>query len=351
MSFELFVEASGRTGRTNDGDDDRPLTKKQRAALERRLDRLDDKLAKSVGEATALVEGLVTDASEHVDALRLRHGFVRMKTPGAGVDISDRSAPDLKYRPASTRLMSPNGIALPFSLITILEAQSRTLPGKKAAPTPLMLRRETSEDIGWTDLIASGATPSGDGRHRMGVLDKKQRQVQTTLDRLVAERLVELAGGPRTRNRYEHFRLMRDDARRDLVNDYYRTPEDPAEYFTVPFELFTNLWIYVLEDSELALLLIAARMHHQGGEVVQRMPAGTRLLHYGLSRDAFAAHQMLDRLGLLRVDSDPQRHDGRVTDYATRGAQPHGLLFLPEGLRKPALPTLITAINAWLDEA
>ena len=60
MSFEVLVEASGRTGGTNDGDDDRPLTKKQRAALERRLDRLDDKLAKSVAEATALVDELVT---------------------------------------------------------------------------------------------------------------------------------------------------------------------------------------------------------------------------------------------------------------------------------------------------
>ena len=80
------------------------------------------------------------------------------------------------------------------------------------------------------------------------------------------------------------------------------------------------------------------------------MPAGTRLLHYGLSRDAFAAHQMLDRLGLLHVVSDPQRHHGQAVDYATRGAQPHGLLFLPDGLRQSALPTLKAAITDWLDE-
>jgi hypothetical protein len=128
----------------------------------------------------------------------------------------------------------------------------------------------------------------------------------------------------------------------------YSVPNDG--FFTVPVSLFTNGWIYVLEDSELALLLIAARLRHKRGDVVVPMEAGPRLLNYGLSRDAFEAHGMLDSLGLLEVEEDPERHaDGKVHDYPTRGARPHGIRFLPSGLDRPALSSVAAEVQRRLD--
>ncbi len=90
-----------------------------------------------------------------------------------------------------------------------------------------------------------------------------------------------------------------------------------------------------------------ARLRHKNGDEGQRLPAGTRVLHYGLGRDSFAAHKMLDRLKLMEVLPDEARwFDGtRSEDYSTRGAQPHSLQFLPEGLQKDVAATLLDEIN------
>ena len=114
----------------------------------------------------------------------------------------------------------------------------------------------------------------------------------------------------------------------------------------MPSSLFTNGWIHVLEDSELVLLLIAARMLSRHGDTPQPLPSGARKLHYGLSRDSFeAAHRMLDYLGILDVISDYQRNaDGKVDGFRDRGAQPHLLRFHPETLDNPAYPTIIDTI-------
>jgi len=92
----------------------------------------------------------------------------------------------------------------------------------------------------------------------------------------------------------------------------------------VPSSLFTNGWIHVLEDSELVLLLIAARMRSRHGDTPQPLPSGARKLHYGLSRDSFeAAHRMLDYLGILDVISDYQRNaDGKVDGFRDGAPNP-----------------------------
>ena len=109
----------------------------------------------------------------------------------------------------------------------------------------------------------------------------------------------------------------------------------------------------MLEDSELILLLITARLRAEHGDTAQPLPAGPRKLHYGLSRDSFeAAHRMLGYLGILDVISDYQRSaDGKVESFRDRGAQPHRLRLHPDALDKPAYPTIVDIITAQIAQS
>jgi hypothetical protein len=320
----------------------RPPRGRERIVLAKRCERLRE-LQASIEESTTNLQNLVSAGT--LDAFRLRHGFVRLERPSAR-DASDRSAPDSEHRPPSTRLMSPNGIALRFYLIALLEAQVRTRAGARPGDNPMALRGEGPE-IGWSDFVATSAVASGEGRTRMSLLDKKVRQLQTTLKRLDAENLVDLPNKKRTQGKYERFLLNRDDARHHHVTDLYRVPNADESTFAVPLELFTRGWIYVLEDSELALLLITARNFSKYGQQQQPLPGGVRVMNYGLGQDSFEAHRVLEYLGLIDVSSDYRRQsNGQVADYDTKGpADPHKLLFIPAGLEKHAVTTFLTAIQ------
>ncbi|MBN2447245.1 MAG: hypothetical protein JXO22_10990 [Phycisphaerae bacterium] len=314
---------------------------RERAVLAKRCDRL-RAMQTSVDAATEHLRLLPSENS--LDALRLRHGFVRL-TVGTTKDASDRAAPPLEYRPSATRLLSPNGIALKFCLIALLEAQARTKPGTRPGDNPWPLRGNGSQR-GWTDFVATGAVNTGSGRGRSSAVDKNLRQVQSALKRLHAEHLVDLPNAAARHKKYEGFLLNREDGRRQWFNDLYRVPDDDREFFTVPLTLFTRGWIYVLQDSELALLLITARNRSLHGAEEQPLRGGTRVTNHGLGPDAFEAHRVLDYLGLIDVSSDYRRQeDGRVADYETEGAEPHRLLFHPDALEHSAVPTFLAEIE------
>lgn len=300
----------------------------------------------SVEEATERINELI--AAGNIDTLRLRHGFVRQETSPAADNASDRTAPAREHRPSATRLLSPNGIALPFYLTALLEAQARTKPGTKPGDNPLPLKGNASQ-LGWTHLVATGAESSGRGRTRSTVVDKNLRQIQSALKRLKAESLVDCPNFAAAHGKYEGFLLNMEDERRRSTNDLYRVPEHEEAYFTVPLALFTSGWIHVLEDSELALLLITARNRHLHGDEELPLPGNIRVVHHGLSQDAFEAHRVLDYLGLIDVTSDYRRQtDGRVHKYNENGAEPHKLLFQPEALKDSAIPAFLDAIEKQL---
>ncbi|MCD5422666.1 hypothetical protein LRS71_24455 [Rhodococcus pyridinivorans] len=311
----------------------RPPTRKGVETLKKRARRLAD-AQQSITEAVDKIRRLTM--SNHLPEIRLRHGFVRLSIP-ASPNSSDRSAPKPEHRPPSTRLMSPNGIALKLELIALFEAQTRTQPGLRPLDNTTPLREVSDGDMCWSNYIASGAQSTvGDG-YLMSAQDKKFRQLGTALDRLKKEGLIHSPNHERRADKHQGFRLMREDARRGHTGDFYRVPDAAEEYFTIPATLVTNGWIYVLEDSELALLLIAARLRAKHGDVTVRLEAGPRVLNYCLSRDSFEAHRMLKWLGLLDVTvDDDRRPNGRVENYAKKGALPHGLRFLPAGLDKDA---------------
>jgi hypothetical protein len=323
----------------------RPPNARERAVLKARLDRL-TQMEQSVAHAGARLQELLAGRSTSPGDVRIRHGFVRLFVPDSAVDTTNRNATRRDQRPPSTRLMSPRGRALSFFLIALFEAQMRLAPGQAATRNELPLKAE-NDRTGWTDYIATDAQDATEGRIFVDVPTKKARQIQSSLVRLHNENLISVPPAKARHRRYQDFVLKREDARPRGDNSVYRVPEHDSEFFTVPASLFTSGWIHVLEDSELVLLLIAARMHSKHGGVPRPLPSGPRKLNYGLSRDSFeAGHRVLDYLGILDVISDYQRNeDGKVDGFADRGAQPHLLRFHPETFDKPAFPTIIDTIT------
>jgi len=327
-------------------DPSKPPNKKERAQLRTRRARL-DAMAESAAKATAAINMLAEGGS--MEALQVRPQFVRLSTPGNSPrrgGPSDRRLPDADARPPASRLISSRGAALRFFLTALFEAQARTSPGRRPG-NKRPLQAGGDDVISWADLLASPAQDAIYGNTVMHVAEKKARQVNNTLARLADEELIELTRIGESENKYEKFRLMHEGGRRPHgQNIAYEDPLREAA-FPVPVTLFTSGWIHVLEDTELAfILMLAARYHENGGQQIS-IDGTTRLDRYGIGRDAYKAHVMLSHLGLVTVTPDPGRHrDGKVEGY-NEGEQPllHAFDFHPDQFGRDAMTELRTQID------
>ena len=277
--------------------------------------------------------------------------------PGAPLpgDPSDRRLPDQEDRPPATRLITPRGAALRVFLTALFEAQTRIRPGQQPGnKRPLASR--ASGKISWIDLLASDATPSGTGKYHMSASAKKTRQMESAIDRLSQGRTRRTH--PHGETRHREVRGIPPDARRRQPTERLqralprpRRASEPA--FPVPVALFTNGWIHVLEDTELSFILMMANCHHTSGGREFLVTAEDRLLRFGMAHDAYKAHMMLSRLGLVTVAPDPRRRaDGTVEDFDSEGsAFPHKFGFTPAGFDRDAFATLTTEIDRELGRA
>jgi hypothetical protein len=331
----------------------RPPNQKERRLLARRQARL-AAMAESAGKATVAMQTL---AGRHgIEAVLVRPVFARVSpaasrpraTPGRR-EPSDRRLPDRDSRPPASRLISPRGAALRFYLTALFEAQAGTVPGARSQNRrPLQAGGDV---ISWADLLASPAQNAVSGNTVMRVADKKARQLSHTLDVLAREELAGLtpAGqlGTGRYDKYDKFQLLHEGGRRATgANIAYQVPlGEPT--FPVPAALFTSGWIHVLEDTELAFILMLAAGHHENGGQQVSVPGTERLDSYGLGRDAYEAHKMLARLGLVTVIADPGRYpDGKVEGYNEgESAQLHAFIFHPGQFSRDAL----TEVRAQID--
>jgi len=314
-------------------------TQRERAAFERRLERL-NRLAGSVTKAQEALRS-VSSKSKLGSHLLLRPEFIYRNVP-APPAASDRALPAPEHRPPATRIMSPRGAALRLYLTAIAEAQIRCSPGTRPANIH-DLRPKRNQDVGWVDLLVSPARPSGRGRIRMTVQDKKLRQLQSALNRLAEAGLVGLPQREEPSGQYEGFQLYHEGGNRPVGDPLpYTVPKKNVVVVHLPQGMVTSGWIHVLEDTEIAFVLMVAcgrgSLRDEDGIAI---PADVRLLHYGIGRDAYDAHLMLSRLGLLDV-STPGRHlDGKVQDFHA-GEPPvlHRLKLLSEGFEQDAVEAL-----------
>jgi hypothetical protein len=311
-------------------------------------------MGESAAKATAAINMLAVGGS--IEALQVRPQFVRLSTPGNSPRNtprrgapSDRRLPGADARPPASRLISSRGAALRFFLTALFEAQARTSPGRRPG-NKRPLQAGGDDVISWADLLASPAQDAIYGNTVMHIAEKKARQLDNTLARLASEELIELTRTGESGNKYdkyENFRLMHEGGRRPHgQNIAYEVPlREPA--FPVPVTLFTSGWIHVLEDTELAFILMLAARHHENGGQQISIDGATRLDRYGIGRDAYKAHVMLSHLGLVTVTPDPSRHrDGKVEGY-NQGEQPllHAFDFHPGQFSRDAMTELRTQID------
>jgi len=311
-------------------------------------------MAESVGKANWSMGAI---AGGGIRAVWVRNEFVDMALSGVQLigDPSDRKFPVKEDRPPAARLITPRGAALRVYLTALLEAQTRVRPGQRPGNTRPLATRPGGK-ISWIDLLASDAEPYGERKHHMSVSAKKTKQVTSAIGRLAKEELVELTGtGKPGAKKYEGFLLMHELGRRPHGSAMpYTVPVVPPEQaFPVPVTLFTNGWVHILEDSELAFILMMAAFDQATGGQPFMITAADRLHRFGMKHDGYEAHKMLSRLGLVTVTPDDRRRpDGTVEEFNSEGKPlPHVLRFTPDGFGRDAFTTLSAEIDRRLGPA
>ena len=296
-------------------------------------------------------------ASGGISAVWVRNEFVDMALSGVQLlgDPSDRKLSVKQDRPPAARLITPRGAALRVYLTALLEAQTRVRSGQRPGNTRPLATRPGGK-ISWIDLLASDAEPYGERKHHMSVSAKKTRQMTSAIGRLAKEELVELTGtGKPGAKKYEGFLLMHELGRRPHGSAMpYTVPVVPPEQaFPVPVTLFTSGWVHILEDSELAFILMVAAFDQATGGQPFMISAADRLHRFGMKHDGYEAHKMLSRLGLVTVTPDDRRRpDGTVEEFNSEGKPlPHVLRFTPDGLGRDAFTTLSAEIDHRLGPA
>jgi hypothetical protein len=293
--------------------------------------------------------------------LLVRWPFVSRHQSDVVGEWSDRVLPPRRERPPATRLVSAHGIALRFYLIALFVAQSRSVGERPGNTLPL---NDRDADVSWVDLVATPAERGKGTNVVVSVRDQNVRRVQQALRRLADEevQLVTLPDRAKPVGTYEGFILLHehgapygsaeegDESARER-NERYTVPgERTRELLRLPPGLFRNGWINVLDDTEITLLLMITALHARYGVDRQVYLDGeSRLLQFGIGRDAYQAHHLLERFGLIDVEVDAARHllDGRSVTGFAKGIRPkpHRFRLLPDGFDRPAIATVREAVE------
>lgn len=325
-----------------------PAGARERTTLEGRRDRAEAARTSITGSTKQYLD-LLIGARKSVDEISFRTGYAYRNTPAA--TASDRKTPPKADRPPVTRIITPRGAALRFHILALAEVQMTTRAG--ISPNNARPLRPRSDEKGWTDLYASSAQDASQGKTSMTPQDKRLRQITGALDALEKARLIRLPYKQRPKNKYEHFQLLDETASRQAHEEPlpYTVPKKSEQTFGLPIEFITNGWVHVLEDSEIAVLMMTACRIGTIESGLAAIPAGIRVRHYGLGPDTFEAHRMLQRFGLLDVFEVGRNPDGTAYAFDDEGPRLHRLALVRDGFKADALNQVLKGINERLDQA
>jgi hypothetical protein len=292
----------------------------------------------------------------------IRSAFARLARQLDMTVYSDRRVPERHLRPPATRLVHSRGCALQLYLTLLFEAQCRTLPGGSPGlnKRPLKPTSATADEASWVDLVAASTATDRiiSGVRSINDRERRVRQIRQALATLAADDVQLLAfADPGARRHYQGFRLLHEGGRRAIGDQVsYAVPrETEPELFGLDARLFTNGWIHVLADTELAFLCMVADLQaRNAGDDLVPVPGAVRVGNYCLGTDGYQAHHVLNRLGLIQV----RRPRGRRADGTFRGYDPelsgvvgalHRFGLLSDGFARPALRTALRALGGLPD--
>ncbi|AFR31217.1 hypothetical protein [Arthrobacter sp. Rue61a] len=317
-------------------------TPKDRQAYEARLARLSGNYGASVKRSAGTLDSLQGKGPLLMHGFRLRHEFIYRQEAPAG-DFSDRKVPPRELRPPCTEISSSRGSTLRIYLTALAIAQKTMRAGGHPQWLPIVANTDRP---GWTDLVATDAERAGHGLTTLEAKDKRARSVRASFKRLETAELIQFPRSEGKRGDFENYDLL-DERGSSGERQLYKVPGSKEPLTTLPSGFIMNSWVHVLEDSELAvLLMVACGKGSLAGPFVS-IPAETRLLHYGIGRDPYSrARKTLELFGLLKVEEVRRHRDGK-----TEGGENHFLHrfeLRTDGFDEDALPTVITVLKEQL---
>lgn len=317
-------------------------TPKDRQGYEARLSRLAGSYGESVKRASRTLHNFQGQGPLLKHGFRLRQEFIYRREAPAG-DFSDRRVPPRHLRPPSTEISSSRGSTLRLYLTALAIAQKTERAGGHPQWLPIV---GSTDRPGWTDLVATDAVKAGHGETSLEAKDKRARSVRASFKRLEIADLIQFPKSEGKRGDFENYDLL-DERGSGGEQQRYKVPGLKEPVTTLPAGFILNSWVHVLEDSELALLLmVACGMGSLPGPFVS-IPAETRLLHYGIGPDPYSrARKTLEFFGLLNVEEVNRRRDGK-----TAGGENHFLHrfeLRKAGFEEDALPTVTAVLREQL---
>lgn len=246
--------------------------------------------------------------------VRLRAPFVCSATP---------IKPGQPGSPPASLMLSPNGQALRLYLLAVFVAHCLR-PAGAALPADRPLRRGPgSTDPSWVDLFAATLVQQRPGvrtKERTGPATKIEKQLQNALRRLLELQLVEL-GPERSAARFDAFALLAETGRGSLATpDYYTVPSQLSGTFGIPVSFWLSGWLWALTNSEITAYLmfrwLAASFPSEHQTAGVYIYGEDREAHFGLGRDAYESHILLDAFGLLDQQVSAERDENnRIIGY------------------------------------
>jgi hypothetical protein len=274
--------------------------------------------------------------------IRVRRAYLRNDKLKSVED--ERKPLPMEERPLAARMITPKGVALKLHLMMLFAAQCSAKPGK-AWKNPHPVEPTPQSDYSWVGLIATVARYRGPGIQGASVATNKRRQVTEALKKLEGLNLIRPTKGPgRAR---QGFDLLHESGKSTPAAGVpYTVPTDAELFVEVPREFFTEGWVHVLTNSEIAALLMWLdalkydRMATSDPSLfVTRVTSAVRQGAYGLGREAYETHQQLDAFQLLDVLRPEKRHyDGRWQEFAKDSSDLacHRVALTPNGFNRDA---------------
>jgi hypothetical protein len=119
----------------------------------------------------------------------------------------------------------------------------------------------------------------------------------------------------------------------------------------LPAAFFLNGWLWAMTNAELAAYLMFRhlgcaypRVHAESGVYIHGQD---RVEQYGLGRDTYESHILLERFGLLALVPSLIRHpDGRVAGFKKgERLEAHRFQLIDEGLAQPGVENVIARLE------
>lgn len=254
-----------------------------------------------------------------------------------------------RLKPALATLVAPKGLSLRLELTLLFLVQCGRRRSSARIPLSLLPDPEDPDSLGLISLSSTGNQPRAGSLYKRGVTKMRTAQVTGALDTLEALGLVEMEKTPDGRNDYyARMWLNREFGPLGADPERYKVPPANTDVVSIPIEFFTQGWIQVMTDSEIANWLMWRDLGQMRTAAVTSaddlfIDAELRLGTYDITRDAWDTHLMLDRFGLMSA-REGDLHVGKTPNGSGYRREPHRFDLDDAPLKKSALPVVKAAV-------